>query len=218
VFVLPHAANDAVGEMAFVGASDFSSGLAVGGFAGKVAARRGMITLLGDADDVQDAIDAPVAAGVEPVTDRLVVAFASTWQHRELRILNHVVQAWEDGEYAAVADIAEALDLDYDQVVRVVDVLRKDDYLTGVGVAEDPYLLHIEPTAKARRAVDQWPMPGAEMYDRLLALLDERIAAETDEPTRTRFQTFRDGAADVGRSALGGILVELMKFGAGMGM
>jgi DNA-binding MarR family transcriptional regulator len=140
----------------------------------------------------------------------------STWQDRELRILNHVVQAWEDGEYAEVADIAEALDLDYDQAVRVVDVLRKDDYLTGVGVAEDPCLLHIEPTAKARRAVDQWPMPGSEMYDRLLQVLDERIAAEPDERKRTRLQRFRDGAADVGRSALGGVLVELGKFGAGM--
>jgi hypothetical protein len=126
-----------------------------------------------------------------------------------------VVQAREAGEYAEVADIAEALDLDYDQAARVVDVLRKDDYLTGVGVAEGPYLLHIEPTAKARREVDQWPMPGSEMYDRLLQVLDERIAAEPDEHKRTRLQQAR-ASIDVGRGVFAGLIVEAMKFGAGM--
>ena len=80
-----------------------------------------------------------------------------TWQDRELRILEHVVQAWEDGGYAEVADIAEAIDLGYKQTVRVVNALRGDGYLTGVGVAEDPHLLRIEPTAKAREATRQRP-------------------------------------------------------------
>jgi hypothetical protein len=35
-----------------------------------------VVALLRDADDVQDAVDAPVAAGIEPVADRLPVALA----------------------------------------------------------------------------------------------------------------------------------------------
>jgi len=76
VFVAPHAADDAVGEVAFVRAAGFSSGLALGGFAGQIRLRVGVVALLGDADDVQRAVDASVAAGVEAVADGLTVAFA----------------------------------------------------------------------------------------------------------------------------------------------
>lgn len=141
-----------------------------------------------------------------------------TWNDRERRILEHVVQAWEDDEYAEVPDIAEALDLDYGQVVRVVDVLRKDDYITGIGVAQNPGLLHIEPTSKARRAVDQWPTPGAELYDRLLEVLDERIAAEPDAAKRGRLASFRRGAAEMGRDTLSSVLADvLVRIGSGIG-
>jgi hypothetical protein len=89
-------------------------------------------------------------------------------------------------------------------------------YLTGVTVAQSPYLLRIQPTTEARRASGQWPMPGAEMYDRLLQVLDERIAAEPDERKRARLQRARASIADVGRGVFAGLIVEAMKFGAGM--
>jgi hypothetical protein len=75
VFVAPHASDDAVGEVAFVGAPGFPAGLALRGLASQERLRIWMIALLGDADDVQDAVDAAVAARVEPVADRLAVAF-----------------------------------------------------------------------------------------------------------------------------------------------
>jgi erythromycin esterase-like protein len=48
-----------------------------------------------------------------------------TWQDRERRILDHVVWVWEQNERAEVADVAEALGLDYALTVRVVDELRR---------------------------------------------------------------------------------------------
>jgi hypothetical protein len=46
-----------------------------------------------------------------------------TWQDRELRILQLVVEADGRGEHLEVADIADVLSLDEDTAVRVVDSL-----------------------------------------------------------------------------------------------
>jgi len=46
-FVAPHSADDAVGEVAFVGSPGFASGLAFAGFAGQVGGRLGLAALLG---------------------------------------------------------------------------------------------------------------------------------------------------------------------------
>ena len=75
-FVAPHSADDAVGELAFVGSSGFASGLAFGGFAGEVGSGFGLAALLGDRRDVEDAVDASVASEVEPVLDRVGGALA----------------------------------------------------------------------------------------------------------------------------------------------
>ena len=76
LFVAPHSAYDAVGEVAFVGSAGFSSGLAFCGFAGEVGGCLGLAALLGDRRDVQHAVDAPVAPEVEPVFDGVGGAFA----------------------------------------------------------------------------------------------------------------------------------------------
>ena len=76
LFVAPHSAYDAVGEVAFVGSAGFSSGFAFCGFAGEVGGCLGLAALLGDRRDVQHAVDAPVAPEVEPVLDWVAVAFA----------------------------------------------------------------------------------------------------------------------------------------------
>jgi DNA-binding IclR family transcriptional regulator len=47
----------------------------------------------------------------------------STWHDRELRILELVIEADGRGEHLEVADVAEALSLDEETAVRVVDNL-----------------------------------------------------------------------------------------------
>ncbi len=52
-FVAPHSADDAVGELSFVGSAGFTSGLAFCGFAGEVGGCFGLAALLGDRRDVE---------------------------------------------------------------------------------------------------------------------------------------------------------------------
>ena len=75
-FVFPHASDGSVGEVSFVGAAGFAAGLAFGEFAVDVVAGEVEVALLGDAGDVEHAVDSAVAAEVESVSDGLVAAFA----------------------------------------------------------------------------------------------------------------------------------------------
>lgn len=57
-FVSPHAADDAVGEVAFVGSAGFASGLAFAGLAGEVGGGFWLLAGSGDRRDVQHGVDA----------------------------------------------------------------------------------------------------------------------------------------------------------------
>ena len=76
LFVTPHAADDPVCEVAFVGSACFAAGLGVGGLAVDVGASVLAVALLGDGGDVEHTVDTPVATEVEPMFDRLAVAFS----------------------------------------------------------------------------------------------------------------------------------------------
>ena len=69
-FVVPHASDDAVCEVAFVEAACFSPGFAFTGFAVDVDAGILNIALLGDAGDVEQAVYASVPTEIEPMPDR----------------------------------------------------------------------------------------------------------------------------------------------------
>lgn len=74
--VVPHPPDDPVGQVSFVGPSGLAAGLAAGPLALEVVLGRLVVSLLGDASDVQHAVHAPVAAQVEAVSNGLVVAVA----------------------------------------------------------------------------------------------------------------------------------------------
>lgn len=75
-FVFPHSADDAVGEVAFVGSSGLSPGLAFPGLAIEECSGVVAVALLGDRGDVEHTVDPSVAAEVEPVVDGFSVAFS----------------------------------------------------------------------------------------------------------------------------------------------
>ena len=62
LFVSPHSSDYAVGEVAFVGASDFSAGLAFDLLAGEVILSCFVVVLLADGGYVEDGVDATVAS------------------------------------------------------------------------------------------------------------------------------------------------------------
>ena len=76
MFVVPHAADDAVGEVSLVCSAGFASGLAFADFAVDVVACLVEVALLSDAGDVEDAVDPAIAAKVESMLDRLASAFS----------------------------------------------------------------------------------------------------------------------------------------------
>ena len=52
-----------------------------------------------------------------------------------------------------------------------------------------------------------WPSASGDVaFERLLALLDERIPAATSEEERSKLERFRDGVVGVGRDVLTGVL------------
>jgi hypothetical protein len=69
LFVSPHAADDSVGEVTFVGSAGFATGLAFGGLAVQIRAGVVSVALLGDAGDAEHTGDAPVASEVEAMFD-----------------------------------------------------------------------------------------------------------------------------------------------------
>ena len=74
--VSPHAADDNVGQVPFVGAAGLSLGLVLGAFAVDVVASGRIAADLGDVHQVQDRIHLPVAGQVEPVMDGRLVTLA----------------------------------------------------------------------------------------------------------------------------------------------
>jgi hypothetical protein len=66
LFVFPHSPDDAVGVV-FVGSSSFASGFTFAEFAFDVGRRFGQNAVLDDARDLDDAVDAAVAAEVKSV-------------------------------------------------------------------------------------------------------------------------------------------------------
>lgn len=142
-----------------------------------------------------------------------------TWQDRELRILDHVVTAWRDAGHDVDSDgIARAVGLDED-VVRDLDMLREGGYIKGEYMIGSPgRMMFIVPTPKALEALGVWPTPGAELYDRLLEVLDERIAVEPDEHKLTHLRRLRQVLVDAGPSLVAGALLEAAKLAAGLGI
>ena len=74
-FVFPHSADDSVGEVSFVGSSCFSFGFTFADLAVEVGSGLVEVPLLGDACDVENAVDPSVPAEVETVPDWFAVAF-----------------------------------------------------------------------------------------------------------------------------------------------
>jgi hypothetical protein len=86
-FVFPHASDDAVGEVSFVGSSCFSPGLAFAEFAFDERAGVVDVAVLHDAGNEQHAVNPSVPAKVETVTDRQTGAFARRHCDEPLRTL-----------------------------------------------------------------------------------------------------------------------------------
>ena len=88
------------------------------------------------------------------------------------------------------------------RILRILGQLYEAGYITGPTIEESPAPISIESTDKGLQLVAGWPTPGGRglEVERLLGLLDERIADEARSPDeRGRLRRFRESVVDIGR-------------------
>jgi hypothetical protein len=106
-------------------------------------------------------------------------------------------------------DLAKATELDGDTLQRGLKALHEGGYITGTRMSGHIqyrlyYLQNIGLTAAARRAIGQWP---SDSLDRLVEVLDDRLAAATDPDERSRLQRLREALLNAGT----GITLDVLK-------
>lgn len=132
------------------------------------------------------------------------MALDETWLATDLPVLEAVITLLDDGTRTVEPrDVARATALDAMTVDRAMNrldgeylVLSRERIQGSSGI-----LGATAATAAARRAVGQWPS-GDSLADRVLAELEERLDATTNEDERTRLVKARDALVGMGRDLL----------------
>ena len=140
-----------------------------------------------------------------------------TWDTRELPILDAVAVAEEAGKAIGWGNVAETTGIEAEIVRRSLESLLSADYISGMAYHEGGgsfEIANIRLTERGRRAVGQWP--SGDPFVALTALLEHRIATESDPARRSKLQRFLDAMTDVGKDVTGGVLVALVRQLAGL--
>ena len=141
----------------------------------------------------------------------------STWNERELKILEAVARCEESDEInVGVADLANRAALDPQTTARGVRALVDAGYMTGADASTlDGYdLLAPRLLERGRRAIGQWP--SEQTFEAFLQALDEQIVETEDPLERSRLEKLRAAAADVGKGVVGAVLTAIIKQQTGL--
>jgi hypothetical protein len=104
----------------------------------------------------------------------------------------------ERGHMVAIAEVAHALQLDIEDVMRSARNLNRGEYVTVIGGWGGAVTHFQDVTKKGLHETGLWPTPESAL-DRMIAAL-EAIADHTDdEDTRTRARKILDGMTGAGR-------------------
>lgn len=96
-------------------------------------------------------------------------------------------------------------------VSRAFEVLERSGYVEKRWEIDNvPGPLTVAPTEKALQMASDWPTSGAVALEKLLAILDQRIADTPDEEEKGKLRAFRDSVVDVGENIAAEVLVKLM--------
>ena len=141
----------------------------------------------------------------------------STWEYRELAILEAVAQTDIDGPSAmSYGELREVLDISERDLFLGIRALYEGGYIQADFHPNGPTEIYgIELRERGRRAVGQWPSDD-DAYGNLLQLLEERAAAEPDPDRKSRFLRVINVLEDVGANTVGGVLATLIQRAGGM--
>ena len=133
----------------------------------------------------------------------------STWEARELRILEAVATGEEERrDQLTNDDVAELTGLEPEEVERGLLALidATPPYIDGAHAAaggELCYLIGIRLLERGRREVRQWPPDSATAF---IEELKQRMENSSDPVERSRLQKLLDAALSVSREVLGEVL------------
>lgn len=142
-----------------------------------------------------------------------------TWTTLSLPLLEEIARLPPEAVGVRVGALADAVGRDPMAVAREVDRLIAAGYLSGrvrksmtCGDAR-PWTAMVDLAERGLRVVGSWP--SEDPYEALLATLERRLAAATNEEDRSRLRRVRDGLAsmakDVGSNVLASVIVEASK-------
>jgi hypothetical protein len=131
----------------------------------------------------------------------------STWEHRDLPVLNAIVELYDETSAPVMADaLARATGLDRRDVSRALLALADEQPrlfapIDGSALNSREIFAATEPTGYARRTVGAWPTAES-LADRIVAALNEAAEAEADEGKRRRLRELAAGLGGFGRDLL----------------
>lgn len=140
----------------------------------------------------------------------------STWETRDLRVLENIVNAYDEtGSSPRPPSIATSIGLPEEEVQRALRALRHNEppfFTKMTGAMGGIILLIGEPTGHARRVVGAWPTPDA-LADRIIAALNDAADNEPDEEKKGKLRRGAEAVAGVGKGVLTDVMAQVITKG-----
>jgi hypothetical protein len=132
----------------------------------------------------------------------------STWERRDLPVLDAVVRYFDEHDGAEIPDVetfAKLTGMDPTQVARAVRVLSPRFIKTqaSLGGLMDVAVMGV--TDEARQAVGQWPSPEV-LVERLVQALREAAEHEPDPERKGHLRALAEGLGGFARDVAVGVL------------
>ena len=132
----------------------------------------------------------------------------STWEQRDLPVLDAIVRYFDEEDSAVIPDVAtfaEITGMDPGQVGRAVRTLSPRFIKTASGLGGLTEVGIMGVTDEARQAVGQWP--SADVWvDRLVRALREAAEREPDPEKKGRMRAMAEGLGGFARDVAVGVL------------
>jgi hypothetical protein len=142
---------------------------------------------------------------------------SGTWATHEIPILEAIADRSTSRGGPRFEDIIEATGLQAPEAQLSLRRLYDAGYIDGQDVSgfgdAGFEMLDIRLLEPALRVVGIWPR---EPYDELLAVLERRIADESDEVRRGKLERLRDAIGSVGQGVATSVITEVVKRSVGL--
>ena len=135
----------------------------------------------------------------------------STWESRDLPVLEAVVEECEREHATDPHTIVRATGLEFDQVQRALRALSSEvpPLFKAEAKANGGMSMVWGPTGEARRRVGAWPTPDG-LAGRIVEALGEAAERTPDPEEGTRLREAGRALANVGQAALAGVISNVL--------